>query len=193
MNYQNYASFNTRPVENASGNYGRHEVPSMTVNNVTLEDIFRTPFLLNQDHHKNYKNMAETAIKGIQCQGELSKTFFSDQNIRRLQKQIKNEIFKRTNGEFRLDVDQEQRDLYIVMRAVYLEYAKFLPNQVIRQVKGLNEKVVSEIVPGMITEMKQEYGYIKEINKPLSPIARPLNMGNAGRKQLPSITTTFGV
>lgn len=193
MNYQNYSSFDTRPVQDAAGNYGRNEIPSMTVNNVTLEDIFRTPFLFNQDHHKNYKNMAETAIKGIQCQGDLSKTFFSDQNIRRLQKQIKNEIFERTNGEFRLDVDQEHRDIYIVMRAVYLEYAKFLPNQVVRQVKQLNRKVVSEIVPGMITEMKQEYGYIKEINKPLSPIDRPLNMGNAGRKQLSSITTTFGV
>ena len=105
---------------------------------------------------------------------------------------IKSEIFKKTKGQFKLDVDQEQRDLFLVMRAVYLEQARFLPSQYVRQCKQLNKKVVQEIVPGMITEIKQEYGYLKEINKPLSPIPRPLNINNAGRKILPSITTTFG-
>lgn len=193
MNYQNYSQFSTDPVESASGNYGRTEVPPMTENNMTIEDIYRTPFLLNQDHHKNYKNMAERAIKGVHCQTELNRLFFSDKNIRRIQKKIKDEIYKRTNGEFKVDVDQEQRDLYIAMRAVYYEYARFLPNQIVRQVKELNRKVVMEVVPGMITEIKQEYGYIKEINKPLSPIARPVNMSGAGRRLLPSLTTTFGV
>jgi len=79
------------------------------------------------------------------------------------------------------------------MRAVYLEYARNLPTQVIRQTKRLNMKVVDEIVPGMLTEIRQHYGYLKEINKPITPIPRPLNVNNKGRRTLPSITTTFGI
>jgi hypothetical protein len=104
---------------------------------------------------------------------------------------IKQDVFKRTNGEFRLEIDQEQRDLFIAMRATYLENARFLPDQIVRQVKKLNEKVISDIAPGIITELRQYYGYLKEINKPLTTIPRPLNCNNAGRRALPSITTTW--
>lgn len=197
MNYQNFANYNNIPPL-----YGREGesfydhgsgVPPLTENNMTIQDIYRTPFLFLQEHRKNYVNMAPTALKGIQSGSELSKLFFSDENIKRLQRMIKKEVFKRTNGEFRLDVDQEQTDLFIVMRAVYLEYGRFLPGEYVRQVKRLNDKVVTEITPNIITSLRQYYGYLKEINKPLSPIPRPSNQNSAGRLSLPSVTTTWGI
>lgn len=103
--------------------------------------------------------MSKTALKGIQCESELSKLFFSDQNFKRLQRMIKEEVFKRSNGEFKLDLDQEQRDLFIAMNAIYKDFGRFLPNQVVRQVKQLNKKVIDEVVPGMLTEIRQYHGY----------------------------------
>lgn len=195
MNYQNFASYDNVPPMYKKENeayYDRGQgIPQLNKNNMTIQDIYRTPFLLLQEHHKNYGNVADTALKGIQSESELSKLFFSDDNFKRIQLKIKKEIFKRTQGEFKLDVDQEQRDLFIVMRAVYMEYGRFLPYQIVRQVKRLNDKVVDSIVPGMLTEIKQEYGYLKEINKPLDPIARPQNCNGAGRRTLPSVFTTF--
>lgn len=196
MNYQEYSSFDSRPPyfsKESEAYYDRGKgVPKIQKNNMTIQDIYRTPFLFLQEHRKNYKNVSDTALKGIQTKSELSKLYFSDQNFLRIQKMIKKEIFRRTNGEFKLDVDQDQKKLFIVMRAIYLEHARYLPNQIVRQVKRLNKKVVDEIVPTMITEIKQEYGYLKEINKPITPIPRPQSIGNAGRRQLPSITTTWG-
>lgn len=196
MNYQNFASYDNIPPaygREPSGFYDRGSgVPQLNVNNTTVQDIYRTPFLFLQEHHKNYSNMVTTALKGIQCESELSKLFFSDTNIKRLQKQIRNEVFRRTRGEFRLDIDQEHQDLFLVMRAVYMEYARFLPNGIVRQVKRLNQKVVDESISGIITNIKQEYGYLKEINKPLSPIPRPINVGHSGRRTLAAPTTTFG-
>ena len=198
MNYQNFAGYSNVPPY-----YGKEfrayydegqGVPTIDENNMTVQDIYRTPFLFIQDHgKKQYKNTVETALKGIQCESELSKLFFSDTNIKRVQKLIKNEVYTRTNGQFKLDVDQEQRDILIAMRAVYMENARFLPTQIVRQVKRLNKKVADEIVPGMITSIRQEYGYLKEINSPLNPIGRPQNVSNAGRLLLPSVTTTWGV
>lgn len=196
MNYTNYADYDNIPplhAQTLEAHYDRGQgVPKLTENNMTVQDIFRTPFLFLQEHRKNYKNMAPTALKGIQCQSELSKLYFSDENIRRIQRMIRKDVYLRTNGQFKMDVDQEQRDVFIAMRAVYMEQARFLPNQIVRQIKRLNMKVVDEILPGIMTNVRQEYGYLKEINKPLTPIPLPQNVNNAGRQQLPSITTTFG-
>lgn len=196
MNYQNFASYSNIPPyygKEAEPYYDTGQgVPKLDENNMTLQDIYRTSFLLLQEHRKNYINMAPVALRGIQDNSDLSKLFFSDTNFKRLQRLIKKEVFKRTGGEFRLDIDQEQRDLFIAMRAVYFEYGRFLPGQIVRQVKRLNQKVITEILPGMLTEIRQYYGYLKEINKPLTPIPRPINVNNSGRRLLPSVSTVWG-
>lgn len=196
MNYQNFASYNNIPPaygKEATAFYDRGSgVPPIDENNMTIQDIYRTPFLFIQDHRKNYGNVAKTALKGIQTESELSKLFFSDENFKRLQRMIREDIFKRTRGEFRLDVDQDQRDMFIIMRAIYMEHARFLPSETVRQCKRLNEKVVTEIAPSILTNIRQDYGYLKEINKPLTPIPRPISANGAGRRNLPSVTTTFG-
>lgn len=195
-NYQNFSEFTTKPPGYAKQQRAFYDrgtgIPKITDTNMTIQDIYRTPFLFIQEHRKNYPNMAKTALKGIYTSSDLSNIFFSDENFKRLQRKIKKAVFDRTNGEFRLEDDQEQRDLLIVMRAVYLEHARYLPGQTVRQVKRLNQKVVDEVLPGMLTEIRQYWGYLKEINKPLDPIMRPINTSNAGRLILPSVTTTFG-
>ena len=105
---------------------------------------------------------------------------------------IQKAVTEATKGEFKLDVDQSPQDVFIVMRATYMEYARFLPNGTVRQCKALNRKAVSEITKGMLVNIKQDYGYLKEINKPLSPIPRPINVNAKGRKILPSVSTSFG-
>jgi hypothetical protein len=197
MNYQNFASYNNIPPaygKEPTAFYDRGSgVPPIDENNMTIQDIYRTPFLFIQDHRKNYGNVANTALKGIQTDSELSKLFFSDENFKRIQRMIREEIFKRTRGEFRLDVDQDQKDMFLVMRAIYLEHARYLPSQCVRQCKRLNQKVVEEVIPGTLTNIRQDYGYLKEINKPLSPIPRPISVNGAGRRALPSPTITFGL
>jgi hypothetical protein len=196
MNYQSFASFNDIPPA-----YGREPeafydrgsgVPMMNKNNMTVQDIFRTPFLFIQEHRKDYNSMAPEALKGIQTESELSKLFFSDENIKRVQRMIKKEVFKRTNGEFRLDVDQELLDVFLLMRGIFLEQARFIPSQVVRQIKRLNQKVVMDAVPSILTNVRQDYGYLKEINSPLRLIPRPINASNGNRRALPSVTTSLG-
>ena len=182
----NYKEFYDEPY------YDRgNGIPKIEKNNMTIQDHYRTPFLFLQDHHKNYKSMGEEALKGVQMNSDLSREYFSPKNMKRIQKKIKNEVFKRSQGKYKLNVDQDERDLLIVMRAIYLEYGRFKPNQIVRQTKRLNNLVIDEIVPDIIGNIKQYYGYLQEINGPLKPIDRPVNVNNAGRKTLPSITTTF--
>jgi hypothetical protein len=176
------------------GNYDEGQgMPMMDQHNMTVQDIYRTPFLFIQEHRTNTVNMAETALKGIQCNSKMSSLFFSDENMKRIQRGIKRGVLRRTHGKYSIDVEQDHKELLIAMRAVYLEYGTFLPNQIVRQVKRLNQKVVDSVIPGIITNIKAYYGYLEEINGPLKPIARPVNESRAGRRTLPSISTTFAI
>lgn len=146
---------------------------------------------------------AITATKGIisgvgNCETNLDPVtllFFSPENMRRVQKMLRRAVYIKTNGKYKLEVDQAEADLLISMRAVLFDMngARFLPFKIKRQVKELNKKTVNYILPDMISEMKQAYAYLKEINEPIKPIMRPLNVNNAGRRTLPSITTVWGV
>ncbi len=196
MSYQNHAIFDNAPPLLGYENepfYDRGQgIPQMNANNLTINDMFKTGFLLTSANRHDFKNMAPTALQGIQSGSELSKLFFSDENMKRLQRGIKAEVFRRTKGVFRLDVDQEQRELFIAMRALYLEEARFIPGEIVRQVKRLNLKLITQVVPGIISAARQEYGYLKEINSNPRPIDRPLCASNRGRKILSSVCTTFG-
>lgn len=196
MNYQDFASYTNRPPEyghdTSKAFYDRGSgVPKLNANNMTIQDIYRTPFLFIQSHQNNYGDMADVALKGIQSNSDLSKLFFSDDNMKRIQRNIKKEVFKRTKGQFRLDTDQDPTDLFITMRAIYMEHARFLPNNTVRQIKRLNEKIIDEVVPGILVNIRQYHGYLKEINKPLDMIPLPLNVNSKGRKSLPGLSTIF--
>jgi len=148
----------------------------------------------NSGHEK-----AAMVTKGIMCEDELDPVttlFFSNENINRIQRMIKREIVERTRGKYRLDDDQDESDLLIAMRAVLFDAnvgGRFLPFKIKRQVKNLNFQVVQYVVPDMIEAMKQQYGYLKEINQPLQPMMRPMNVSSAGRKTLPSITSVWNL
>ena len=121
MNYKNYATLDDSIMthqtlgERVQSSYDRgNGVPIMNENNMTLQDIYRTPFLFTQEHHKKYNNMMPVALRGIQSQSELSKLFFSDRNMKRIQRMIKKEVHKRTHGNFKLEIDQDPKDLFIV-------------------------------------------------------------------------------
>jgi hypothetical protein len=158
-------------------------------------------FIREDKNKRKYEKSVKTATRGTLGMGlgcaendyePVSEIFFSETNIKRIQNLIKKEIYNRTKGMYKLDADQDESDLLIVMRQVYYAHAKFLPYKIVSQTKDLNRKVINIIVPDMITNIKQAYAYIKEINQPIQPIMRPVNVNNAGRKTLPPLTSSFG-
>lgn len=116
--------------------------------------------------------------------------FFSKENIKLLQKLIKKNIYYLTEKKFILDTDQDENDLIVAMRAVYLHESENLPNNFDMQINKLNKHVLQYIIPDMIVQIKQEYSYLKEINEPINPIPLPINVNN-GKNSLPSLTSVW--
>ena len=148
---------------------------------------------LDNDDNDN----AITATKGIFDEENLdpvTKLFFSNDNVKRIQRHIKEEISRRTHGKYKLSEDQDASDLLVSMRSVLFDAnngAKYLPFKIVKQVKKLNRAVVQYVVPDMVENIKQYYGYISDIEKPLTPMLRPMNVSSAGRKLLSSPMSTI--
>lgn len=136
-------------------------------------------------------SIQKTLLKSIYTPTPLGEIYFSPENIDRIQKRIKKEIFIRTNGKYKLEIDQNETDLLVVMRAVYISDAQNNPYKLIHQVKELNNKTLERIVPDMISMIKQDEEYINNLDKPIDPIPLPVNVSRAGRLSLPSVTRTF--
>lgn len=124
---------------------------------------------------------------------KVSLEYFSVSNIKRLQQMIKTYVYENTKHKFKLEEDQNVLDLIQAMKYIYKEYGKYMPNSVIRQVKKLNTYTIKFIVPNIIENLKQYYGYLKDINNPIQPIEMPTNVNRAGRLQLPGSAHVYNL
>jgi hypothetical protein len=172
----------------------QEQIQQKISNKISLDNVkskvTREQFSNKQEHSNYYDTRNKDVLKFNLEQHDLAKLFFSKTNQKRIQKKIKKQIFYNTNGAFVLEEDQNDDDLLIAMRAVYFNHSEFKPNNLIHQVKELNNKVIEYILPDMITEIKQECEYLREINRPLQPIALPVNV-NSTKQTLPSLSTIY--
>jgi hypothetical protein len=218
-----YASFSDIPLSYIKNKDISNGVAPLNEENLTVQDIFKTPFLFLQKHHKDFTSIVPTILNNNVCDTNSSNTnnsntnnscstnklnqtsytrnnqntislsniYFSSENTQRIQKLIKQAIFIKTNKKFRLDSDQDPKEIFLSMKAVFIENAQLNTKMPIREVKRLNNLVVETTVPGMLTHILQYYGYLKDINQPRELINRPINVNHAGRKTLPSVTRVF--
>ena len=122
----------------------------------------------------------------------LFKMYFGKENIRRIQKNIKQEVLTRSKGKYKLVVDLELDELLPCMSDMYTFYAKNLPTQLVRQTKVLNKILLDTIMPEIVSNIQQQYGYLKDVTQPRQLVNLPVNMNSAGRKQLKSVTSIWG-
>lgn len=157
-------------------------------NTVYTDGVNNNPYDIDEDYY------TLLVMKEWQaCPSKVASLYFSVTNIKRLQRNIKKEIYNRSYTKFRLVEDQNVLDLLQVMRAIYKMYAKDLPTRVIKQVKVLNNQTIQYVSPDIMDALKQHYGYLNDIKNPINPIQTPINVNNAGRIQLPSISQLYGL
>jgi hypothetical protein len=156
-----------------------------------FNNYYMPSYQQNTNNWATENSIQKSMLKSIYTPTPLGELFFSQENINRIQQKIKYEVFKRTNGKYKIEVDQNESDLLIVMRDVYISDALNNPYKLVHQVKLLNHKTIEKILPDMISMIKQDDEYINQLDKPIDPIPLPVNVSKAGRLSLPSVTTVF--
>jgi hypothetical protein len=123
----------------------------------------------------------KNSLKSINSENVLNRTFFSQNNIDMIQNTIVNEIVKRTGYKI---ARQSELQLQIIMRSIFLQYAKNNPCNIKQQIIDLDRKVIDYSVDRIITEISQYLEYKDTINKLPTPLSHPRNLSNAGEKSL---------
>lgn len=159
------------------------------------EDIFQfAPFLFLNEHENKYNlQMIEILKKKDNPNFDtltVRNLFFSPQNLDIVQKQLILHIYKVSKKTF-LIKRQDNDTVMNVMKWVYYEYGRNLPYDITEQIRDLNNKVVEQITPQILTYAQQYVGYIYDSNSRIRPIDRPLNLSSKGSRTLPSVTKTF--
>jgi hypothetical protein len=186
MNYSFINNYTNKDFNKKSLLYGNSEEPQPN-----LKNYYGTSYEQTKNNWATEGSIQKSMLKSIFTPTPLGEIFFSQENISRLQKQIKKELFIRSNGKYKLEIDQNESDLLVVMRAVYISDGLNSPYKIIHQVKELNHKTIERIIPDMLSMIKQDQQYLYDIEHPINPIPLPVNVSRAGRLSLPSVTSVM--
>lgn len=156
-----------------------------------IQDLPIAYFNDNCNANKLRNEVIKNQVRISECeQGDLENTFFSNENLDLINKQLIISVFKHTDGQYKI-APQSNQSLIIILRYVFLEHARHLPYNIAEQIRELNNKVVCEILPNIITQITQRTEYLKIISEPRQLLALPICVTKGTRQNLPSVTTTF--
>lgn len=112
----------------------------------------------------------------------LNQTFFSQANFQIIQNKIRYEVYQKTGKV----IDQQSSDdLFMIMRAMYLQYGRNLPNNIVGQIEELNSYVANWCIPKIVGEVSMFEQYQKDISTLPVPMAHPVSLSSAGTKSKP--------
>jgi len=126
--------------------------------------------------------------------------FFSKKNIDNIQNVIKHLVFKETN---KIIDKQNPNELLIIMKSIYLEYSqhprlftpdltqdqmKILQKQYTVEVDRLNNIVINELVPKIVSQFTQYLDYLRDANSPLLCLSPPESTNISGTRSYRSPT-----
>ena len=132
------------------------------------------PKMSGNNKHKNLKNVSSNL---------LNKTFFSSENIEIIQNNIRHSVWSKSNHKFVI-APQSETQIEIIMRSIYLQYSKNLSYNIKEQIEELNNLVLTECVPNIMSNIKQYIGYKQDLNSGPTFMDHPKNVSSAGSKSL---------
>ena len=141
--------------------------------NYNKGSIFTEDELLFQ----NNKN----SINSIYEENPLQIQFFCKKNINILQNLIKENIYIQSNKKHIIS-DQDETNLKIIMKSIYLQFGKNLKNNLKKQIIDLNKLVLDYCVPNILSNIEMYLQYKKDITKLPVPINYPKYISDSGTR-----------
>ena len=118
------------------------------------------------------------ALTGNWTENELSRRFFSKDNIQLLQNSIIEGVFNMSKGRYSIG-NQCTDTLKIIMRSTFLSYARNQCHDFNIQINELNQIVLDYCIPQVYGEAKSYFKYLTDISTLAIPIDHPV-LSNGG-------------
>jgi hypothetical protein len=159
----------------------------------TYDQLTEERAIIIGDKQYGYKNaytkkskddsFRKQAIKGIYSKNMLNQVYFSPMNLQKVQNKVRYNVYKISKGEYQIG-EQDETQLQIVMRSIYLQYSRNLDTDIPKQIEKLNEITSDYLVPKIVSNIKQYLKYLNDKNTPYKIMEHPQNVSNAGEKHL---------
>lgn len=131
-----------------------------------------TPLFLQDKIHNNEKTTYANTMKYTQQNTTLSMLFFSQANMKIIENAIKVGVYQVSNKKHIIDT-QDRDTLYVIMRAIYLQYSLNQPDNITQQIEDLNERVVLYSVPRIYGEIQGYIQYKHDASTLVVPMENP--------------------
>ena len=102
----------------------------------------------------------------------LSNLFFSKENIVIIQNGIRAGVYNMSNGKYLID-NQDNEQLLLIMKGMFLEYSKNIPTDITQQIDILNNKVITYCTNQVYQEAKGYLTYLKDSSSLIKPLDYP--------------------
>lgn len=137
-------------------------------------------FLFQESGIPEYGN---NVIKADFDKDMLNQLFFSKENISQIQNSLRFKIYQLSEGKYTIG-NQSETELIIVMRSIYYQHSRNIndKNVIKEQIKNLNQLVVKEISPKILSQIQQYYGYMRDSTKRMDPLPNPENTNLFARR-----------
>ena len=143
-------------------------------------------FQMFTENNNKCNNVKDTILYGTWTRSTLSDAYFSENNMDNLQDMLRYQVYLASGGKYQIG-KQNSTELIVVMRAVFLQYAKNLPDRITEQIVELNRQVIEYILPLIISEIKQWFHYSQQLETLPMPLELPRNLSNKGSRSLSSV------
>jgi len=161
-------------------------------------DIEKTPWLFFQSNHQDFNSAVNNTYTGNQdyqhsnkvafgntAGSKLSAIFFSEKNMKTIQKMLIKYVFDKTDGAYLIE-EQDPEALMLWMKADFQNKSLNMPDNIDYQIRRLNWLVVDDIGPGVISAIMQNIGYLRDKFSAIKPLDLPIYESSAGTKTIPS-------
>jgi hypothetical protein len=128
------------------------------------------------------------ATKGVWSENNLSKAFFSKENVRIIQNGIKAGVYNKTNKQF-IIADQNTDTVHIIMRSIFMQHAVNSPDNIPEQISQINNLVIEYAVPQIHSSLISHNKYLRDVNTLPEPMEMPKLAYES--KQLPRLNYGF--
>ena len=130
-------------------------------------------FAMSDQIPANKTSSFRDAMTGNWYDTSLSTAFFSSANMKIVQNGIRAGVYKKSNGQYVIS-EQDGDELKIVMRSIFLQYAKNQPNNIPAQINELNNIVFDYCVNQVYSEAQGYMIYKKDVSTLVVPINYPV-------------------
>jgi hypothetical protein len=142
------------------------------INNTESPDISKLFALYDKIPANQCATFREPTL-GQWNETDLSKAYFSKENIQIVQNGIRSGVYYKSNGQY-LVAPQDCDALKIIMRSVYLQHAANQPTNISGQIEQLNQIVLDYCIYHVYSEAQSYMKYLYDVSTLAVPLSTPV-------------------